>query len=181
LYLAYRYAIDAPLTVRKAKVGDANHIYSIVQDLPFESEIVSALLKCRVEKDNNTPDADSDLKQRPACIVAEAYGQMVGVLIMEHADATDYVQQFDLENFIMKDLHKLDGSVHTKLHSFVLNPLFVPYSKSILGEACRLLGTSALFYPCMLLKFLSICYNLNVLFCVQWNLRRVMMWQLGSW
>lgn len=149
LYLSYRYSVDATVTVRKGKLEDAAKIYEIIQDLPNESDLITSLKKSRLGSKNSDASSVGAAEKHPACMVAEAYDQIVGVIIADHCDADPFVEQYDVENFITREMHKLDGSVHTRLRSFVLNPLFVPQSKAILGEVCRLLGSTVLFYPSM--------------------------------
>ena len=125
---------------------DSDSIYEIIQDLPNESDLITLLKDSRIKKEDTLSASDSGKKSHPTCLVVEAYGQTIGLLLAEEVDAEPYVEQYDVESFMDVSRHRLTG-VPTLLKSFILNPLFLPHSKSILGEAMSLLHTTTLFYP----------------------------------
>ena len=147
--MAYRFSVDANITVRKATQTDSAKIFEIIQDLPNESDLILQLKKCHITPTEQPPSntmTSVDMKNAPPCMVASTFGQIVGVLLMDRCDTDPFVEQYDVENFVSVEMHNFQDAP-TLLRSFILNPLFVPHSKSIVGEACRLLGSTAVFYP----------------------------------
>ncbi|XP_053345413.1 cilia- and flagella-associated protein 61 [Clarias gariepinus] len=130
LYVLHRSGLLKTLEVRVAVPEDKSAIQELV---PQHETLIKDL--------DLFFNQHSDIQ----AFVAQAKGQVVGVLVMKNEQDIEYIRaNYDIENFVYFSQHQREE--HGRLCQFALNPIFQHYAKHFLKEALRLSHKSCLYY-----------------------------------
>merc|ERR1719352_12557 len=143
LYLVHRSTLLSPPVLRVISNPDIESVAALAE--PLGVHTVNDL----VEFGNTYIEKEADpLKQNTICYVAEVDSQVVGVIgleLLKDETVESLCAAYHLDDYLIAEYHdESHGKGHSRLKHWILNPLFLKFSRMLLLSAQRLAGRTVM-------------------------------------
>jgi hypothetical protein len=143
LYLVHRSTLLSPPVLRVISNPDIESVAALAE--PLGVHTVNDL----VEFGNTYIEKEADpLKQNTICYVAEVDSQVVGVIgleLLKDETVESLCSAYHLDDYLIAEYHdESHGKGHSRLKHWILNPLFLKFSRMLLLSAQRLAGRTVM-------------------------------------